>query len=394
MPLSGTHWPVLLLSVTLREMPTSGIYDFLIVGAGLFGATCAYELSARGQNCLVIEKRRHIGGNCFTEPRDGITIHRYGPHIFHTSDERIWTWIRQFATFNHYRHRAKVNLHGKIYSFPLNLATFNELWGITTPNDAKAHLDSIAIPNIDVSDLEGWALSKVGSEIYHKFIKGYTSKQWGCDPSCLPASLIKRLPIRLSYDDSYFVDPYQGIPIGGYTPIIEKLFARCRVLTNVDYLRSKSELDRSARHVIYTGPLDAFHEFRFGKLDYRSLCFSHELLETNDFQGIAQMNYPSQSIPYTRIIEHKHFEFGCQPVTWISKEYPASLKDGEGEMYPIPDKDNMERANKYKERSKDSYFRKYSFGGRLAEYRYYDMHQAIGSALHLVKMLVSNQSLT
>ncbi len=369
-----------------------GKYDFLIVGAGLFGATCAYELTRRGFHCLVVEKRSHLGGNCYTEVRDGINIHVYGPHIFHTASQAIWQWMGQFAAFNHYRHRVKVNFNGRIYSFPPNLSTFNELWGIGTPTAARRHFDSLDHTNGPADTLETWSVSKVGREIYDLFIKGYTEKQWMKSPTELPASIIKRIPVRLTYDDSYFEDPYQGVPIGGYSRIFQQLLSGSNVLLNTDYFEDRTHFDAMAARILYTGPIDRFYDYRFGKLEYRSVRFEHELLEIPDFQGIAQMNYTSAQVPYTRIVEHKHFEFGKQPVTWITKEYPVQCTEGQLEMYPIRDSKNIAVLERYHKLRRHPEYLRYFFGGRLAEYQYYDMHQVIGSALHRVEEIVAEMN--
>jgi UDP-galactopyranose mutase len=360
-------------------------YDVLIVGSGLFGSTCAYELNKLGFRCLVVEKRDHIGGNCFTEQRDGINVHKYGAHIFHTSNESIWNWINQFATFNHYRHRVKVNHGGKIFSFPINLSTLYQLWGVTTSLEAEKHLAAVRIPHNGNDNLESWILSQVGAEIYNIFFKSYTRKQWDRSPSELPSSIVRRVPIRLMYNDDYFDDPYQGIPIGGYSQIFSQLLANIKVLLNTNYLENRTHFDSQASRILYTGPLDAFFDFRFGKLEYRSLRFEHTRLDSPDFQSIAVMNYTAAEIPFTRVIEHKHFEFGKQPVTWITREYPAGPSADREPIYPINTNQSQQIVGEYKQLSKHPRYSRYYFGGRLAEYRYYDMHQVIGSALNRVK---------
>lgn len=361
-----------------------GNYDVLIVGAGFFGSTCAYELAKCGFRCLVIERRNHIAGNCYTETKDNINIHRYGPHIFHTSDRAIWEWINQFASFNRYRHHVKVTFNGRIYSFPINLSTFNELWGIRTPAEAMKHLMRIRVPDTDQANVEGWVVGQVGQELYEIFVKGYTEKHWNRKATELPASIVKRIPIRLTYDDNYFDDAYQGIPIGGYTPIFEKLLHGIEVRLNTDYFAGRTDFDGSARAVIYTGPVDRFFGYKFGRLEYRSIHFEDCLHELSDYQGLAQMNYTSHDVEYTRIVEHKHFEFGQQPVTWITKEYPAACTGIGEEMYPVRDTRNLTILKRYQALLGESACEKYYLGGRLAEYRYYDMHQAIGAARQLV----------
>lgn len=357
----------------------------LIVGAGLYGATCAYELSRRGHHCIVIEKGNHVGGNCYTERRDGIDLHLYGPHIFHTKNLAIWRWINQFAQFNHYRHRVRVKYGEKLYSFPPNLNTFNQLWGVTTPSEARSVLARIGVATPGDETIEKWALSHVGSEIYETFIRGYTQKQWHRSPSALPASIIKRIPVRFTYDDSYFDDPYQGIPISGYTEIFEQLLAGADVRLNTDYFECQAELDPMADVVIYTGPIDRFFGYRFGRLEYLSVHLVHERLSTFDFQGIAQMNYTAADIPYTRIVEHKHFVFGQQDLTWITREYPVTCASScHQQMYPVRDQENLTILKRYELLAHQPEYDRYVFGGRLAEYRYYDMHQVIAGALKKV----------
>lgn len=354
-------------------------YDLVIVGAGFFGAVCAYELKRKGFRCLMIEKRRHIGGNCYTDSKDGINIHQYGAHIFHTSNLKIWEWVNQFATFNHYCHRLRANHAGRIFSFPINLKTFQQLWGVSTSAAARERLESVKIPSAGIDSLEDWALSQVGREVYELFIKGYSEKQWGRPAADLPASIIRRLPVRFTDDDRYFDDTYQGIPEGGYTPIFHKLLAGTEVRLNRDYLANRSYFESLGRRVLYTGPIDCFFDYRFGYLDYRGLRFELERVECADYQGMAVMNFTSAQVPQTRIIEHKHFEFGRQPVTWITREYPLVASGTEEPFYPIKDQRNQRIFEQYKEWSRQ--LKQYHFGGRLAEYQYFDMHQVIGSAL-------------
>ena len=354
-------------------------YDYLIVGAGLFGSIFARELTNGGFKCLVIDKRNHIGGNCYTEDVNGINVHKYGPHIFHTSDDKVWNYINKYCDFNNFVNRPKVNYGGKIYSFPINLMTIYQLYNCSTPAEAKAKLESVKVDIPNPKNLEEWVLSQVGPELYETFIKGYTTKQWNTDPKNLPTSIIKRLPIRLNYDDNYFFDKYQGIPIGGYTQIFDKLLDGIDVRLGVNYFDDKLELDSLAKKIVYTGPIDLFYGYRYGKLGYRSLEFETQILDTEDFQGNALINYTEERVPYTRIIEHKHFEFGKQKHTVITKEYPRN----EGEpFYPINDTENNNRYNQYKKLMETE--TKYIFGGRLADYKYYDMHQVIASALKRV----------
>lgn len=363
------------------------MYDYLIVGAGLFGSIFARELTDKGFKCLVIDKRDHIGGNCYTETIEGINVHKYGPHIFHTSDDKVWNYINKFCEFNHFVNRPKVNYKGKIYSFPINLMTLYQIFNVTTPEEAKDKLDSVKYDIDNPKNLEDWVLSQVGKDMYDIFIKGYTTKQWGMEPKLLPTSIIKRLPIRLNYDDNYFFDKYQGIPIGGYTQIFDKLLHNIDVKLNVDYFDDKNYWDNQSTKVVYTGPIDRYYNYIFGKLDYRSLEFKTKIEDCYDFQGNAVVNYTDIETEYTRIIEHKHFEFGKQNKTVITEEYPRN----EGEpYYPINDSTNNTRYNQYKELMvKDQ---NVIFGGRLADYKYYDMHQVIASALKRVKEEIKTYS--
>jgi UDP-galactopyranose mutase len=355
------------------------MYDYLIVGAGLFGSICARELTNAGKKVLVIDKRDHIGGNCHTTNVDGINVHTYGPHIFHTNNKQVWDYVNQYAEFNHFTYRPKVKYGSSIYSFPINLMTLYQMYGVTTPQQAESILELEKIPNNKPNNLEEWILSQVGPKLYEKFIKGYTTKQWGRDPKHLPSSIIKRLPIRLTYDDNYFNDIYQGIPIGGYTQIFEKLLDNIDTQLNTDYF--KDTLPEHSK-VIYTGPVDKFYDYEFGKLEYRSLRFENEHLDIKDYQGNAAINYTEADVPYTRIVEHKHFEYGKQNHTIITREYPTT----EGEpYYPVNDEVNNNRYNLYKELMNKE--ENIIFGGRLADYKYYDMHQVIASALHQVKLL-------
>jgi UDP-galactopyranose mutase len=361
------------------------MYDYLIVGSGMFGSVCARELTDKGYKCLVIEKRNHIGGNCYTENKDGINIHKYGAHIFHTSNKEIWDYINKFAKFNNFVNHVKVNYNGQIYSFPVNMMTLHQIYGVTTPEQAKKKLDEVRIHNENPKNLEEWILSQVGKEIYEIFIKGYTTKQWGRHPVDLPSSIIKRLPIRFTYDDSYYGLDYQGVPIGGYTQIFEKLLDGIEVRLNEDYLQNKESLNNVAKKVIYTGSIDAYYNYCFGNLNYRSLKFETERIEIPDYQGNAVVNYTELHVPFTRILEHKHFDPVNTNFTYITREYPREYGEGLEPYYPINDKVNTPIYEKYKTLTeKES---NVIFGGRLAEYRYYDMHQVIGSALHTCKKL-------
>lgn len=361
------------------------MYDYLIVGSGMFGSVCARELTDKGYKCLVVEKRSHIGGNCYTENKDGIHIHKYGAHIFHTSNKEIWDYINKFAKFNNFVNHVKVNYKGQIYSFPINMMTLHQIYGVTTPEEARQKLDEVRIKNENPKNLEEWILSQVGKEIYEIFIKGYTTKQWGRYPVDLPSSIIKRLPIRFNYDDSYYGMDYQGVPIGGYTQIFEKLLDGIKVLLNEDYLQNRESFNSMAKKVIYTGPIDAYYKYCFGNLDYRSLKFETERVEIPDYQGNAVINYTELHVPFTRILEHKHFDPVNTNFTYITREYPREYGEGLEPYYPINDKVNTPTFEKYKALSeKES---NVIFGGRLAEYRYYDMHQVIGAALHTCKKL-------
>jgi UDP-galactopyranose mutase len=355
-------------------------YDYIIVGSGLFGSIFARELTDNGFKCLVIDKRSHIGGNCYTEEIEGINVHKYGAHIFHTSDDGVWEYMNRFCKFNHYVNRPKVNYKGKIYSFPINLMTLYQLYGVTTPEQAKIMLNYVKHDIENPKNLEEWILSQVGTEIYEIFIKGYTTKQWGREPKLLPSSIIRRLPIRLTFDENYFFDKYQGIPIGGYTKIFEKLLDGIAVKLDVDYFEDKQYWDNQCDKVVYTGPIDRYYDYKFGKLEYRSLDFKTEIKDIEDFQGNAVINYTDVNPEYTRIIEHKHFEFGKQKKTVITTEYPNSIGDP---YYPVNDTINNSRYNQYKElmNLEDGVI----FGGRLADYKYYDMHQVVASALKRVK---------
>jgi len=354
------------------------IYDYLIVGSGLFGAIFARQMTDAGAKCLVIDKRDHIGGNCHTSEIDGIHVHDYGPHIFHTSNEMIWKYMNKWTKFNHFVYRPKVDYKNKLYSFPINLFTMYQLWGTKTPEEAEKKLKTVRLNIENPKNLEEWILSQVGEEIYHTFVYGYTKKQWGKNPNDLPPSIIKRLPIRLNMDDNYFDDIYQGIPIGGYTNIFKKLLFGIDVETNIDYLKDRNYLNSKAKKIVYTGPIDEFFEYEKGILEWRSLKFEHFKYDICDYQGNAVINYSEENIPFTRVIEHKHFEFGKQKTTIVTKEYPQAWDKTKEKFYPINDDKNNELFQNYK---KIIDTKKYIFGGRLADYKYYDMHQVVGSAL-------------
>ena len=362
-------------------------YDFLIVGAGLFGSTFAQQAKERGKTCLIIDKRSHTAGNAYTEKIEGINVHKYGPHIFHTSDEFIWNYVNKFAEFNSYVNRPKVNYKGKIYSFPINLLTLYQLFGVGTPEEAKQLLADLKTNNKFPKNLEEWILSEVGEEIYRTFIYGYTKKQWGREPRELPASIIRRLPIRLTFDDNYYTDKYQGIPIGGYTQMIEKMQEGIEVRLGVDFFEDRVKFESMAETIIFTGPIDEFFGHQHGELEYRSLRFETQILPIEDFQGNALINYTEEEIAFTRICEHKHFESTKSRSTVITKEYPRTWSSGEEKFYPVNDEENNTRYLLYRKMA-ENLSTKYIFGGRLAEYKYYDMHQVIGSALAKARKII------
>lgn len=355
------------------------MYDCLIVGAGLFGAVFAHEMHKKGRRCLVIDRRPHIGGNCYTETTEGINVHKYGAHIFHTSNRKIWEYINQFAEFNHFVNSPVAVYKNELYNLPFNMNTFSKMWGIKTPAEAKDIIQrQTARFNIsEPKNLEEQALKLVGSDVYEKLIKGYTEKQWGRRCSELPAFIIKRLPLRFTYDNNYFSDRYQGIPIGGYTPIFEKLLDGIEVKTNTDY--SELRGNKISERIVYSGCIDEFFEYRYGELEYRSLRFESEVLDEENFQGNAVVNFTSSDVPFTRIIEHKHFEFGTQPKTVITREYPAEWSRGVEPYYPINDEKNNAICEKYAAlaRERDDVI----FGGRLGQYKYFDMDVTIEAAL-------------
>lgn len=364
-------------------------FDFLIVGAGLFGATAAHVLTRRGKRCLVIDKRPHIGGNVYTENVNGVNVHKYGAHIFHTSNKDVWDFVNSFIEFNRYTNSPVANYKGKLYNLPFNMNTFYQMWGVITPEEAAAKIEEQRRESgiINPRNLEEQAISLIGKDIYYTLIKDYTEKQWGRKATELPAFIIRRLPVRFTFDNNYFNDKYQGIPIGGYTKLVEKLLGEIEVKLDTDYFENRKYFDSIADKVIYTGEIDRYFDYRFGHLEYRTVSFETELLEgVANYQGNAVVNYTDAETPYTRIIEHKHFEFGNQPDTVISKEYSKEWKPGDEPYYPVNDERNGALYTRYKTLADNQ--EKVIFGGRLAEYKYYDMHQVIENALRLVDSLV------
>ena len=364
-------------------------YDYLIVGAGLFGAVFAQQAKQAGKTVLVIDKRSHLGGNVYTEEVEGIQVHRYGAHIFHTSDRKIWEYVQQFAVFNRYTNSPVARYKDEVYNLPFNMNTFYQMWGVKTPEEAKEKLESqireAAV--CEPKNLEEQALSLVGKDIYEKLIRGYTEKQWGKRAKELPSFIIRRLPVRYTYDNNYFNDSYQGIPVGGYTRMVERMLDGVEIRLNTDYFQAREELDRLADRGVFTGMIDAYYGECYGKLDYRSLRFETEVMDTSNYQGNAVVNYTEYEVPYTRIIEHKHFEFGTQPKTVITREYPAAWTGKEEPYYPINDERNNRLYEKYKALADQE--DRVIFGGRLGMYRYYDMHQVIAEALESARKELS-----
>lgn len=359
-------------------------YDYLIVGAGLFGSIFAHEAAKRGKKCLVIEKRDHIGGNCYTQNIEGINVHKYGAHIFHTSNKVVWDYIQQFAEFNRFTNSPVARYKDELYSLPFNMLTFNKMWGVITPQEAEAKIkEQIAKENIAApKNLEEQAISLVGRDIYEKLIKGYTEKQWGRKCTELPAFIIKRLPVRYTYDNNYFYDTYQGIPVGGYTRIFEKMLDGIEVKLGVDFFAESEYYESITDKIVFTGMIDEYFGYQFGKLEYRSLNFDNEVLDMPNYQGNAVVNYTESEVPYTRIIEHKHFEYGTQDKTVITREYSKEYQEGDEPYYPINDQRNNELYSRYKALADN--VSNVIFGGRLAQYKYFDMHNIIAEALECV----------
>ncbi|HAT2491751.1 TPA: UDP-galactopyranose mutase [Aeromonas hydrophila] len=359
-------------------------YDYVIVGAGLFGAVCAHELHKKGKRVLVLEKRDHIGGNVYTEDHDGIQVHKYGAHIFHTNDKNIWDYVNSFVEFNRFTNSPLAMHDGKLYNLPFNMNTFYQLWGVKTPSEAMAKIDEqkAEMAGKEPTNLEEQAISLVGRDIYEKLIKGYTEKQWGRKAIELPAFIIRRLPVRFTFDNNYFSDKYQGVPIGGYTKLIEKMLNGIEIRFGEDYL-SKREYYRSfAEKIIYTGPIDAYFDYCYGRLEYRSLRFEHERIEVDNYQGNAVINYTEADVPFTRVIEHKHFDAVDTSHTIVTREYPSEWQPGDEPYYPVNDEKNMTLFKRYRELMRES---DVIMGGRLAEYKYYDMHQVIKSAKNWIE---------
>ena len=375
-------------------------YNYLIVGSGLFGSIFAYEANKRGKKCLIIDKREHIGGNIYTEKIEGINVHKYGAHIFHTSNKEIWNYINQFAEFNRYTNSPIARYKDELYNMPFNMNTFNKLWGVVTPTEAKKKIEEEKREAgiVEPKNLEEQAISLVGRTIYEKLVKGYTEKQWGQKATELPSFIIKRLPVRFIYDNNYFNDIYQGIPIGGYTSIIEKMLKGIDIKLNCDFFDNREELENIAEKIVFTGPIDKFYNYKYGELEYRSLRFETDILDEENYQGNAVVNFTEYEVPYTRIIEHKHFEFGAslgilpegiaKEKTIITKEYPDMWKQGKEPYYPINNDKNNNLYTKYFELSKKD--KNVIFGGRLGLYKYFDMDKVIEVALKCVNSEFDN----
>lgn len=362
------------------------MFDYLVVGSGLYGAIFACEANKKGKKVLVIDKRPNIGGNIYTEKIEGINVHKYGAHIFHTNNKKVWEYVNKYATFNRFTNSPVANYKGELFSLPFNMYTFNKMWGVVTPEEAMAKIEEQRKEiKGEPTNLEEQAISLVGRDIYEKLIKGYTEKQWGRDCKDLPSFIIKRLPVRLTFDNNYFNALYQGIPVGGYTKMIENMLDGIEVRLNVDYLENKEELDKLAEKVVYTGPIDAYFDYKLGYLEYRSVRFENELLDKPNFQGNAAVNYTDRETPWTRIIEHKWFEFGKDeegndlPKTYISREFSSEWKPGDEPYYPVNDEKNSNLYAEYKELAAKE--EKVIFGGRLGEYKYYDMDATVASVL-------------
>ena len=362
-------------------------YDFLLVGAGLFNAVIAQKAIEEGKKVLVVERRDHIAGNAYCQKIEGINVHKYGAHIFHTNNDEVWKYVNRFARFNRYTNCVVANYKGEIYSLPFNMYTFNKMWGVVTPDEAKAVIEKQKKESgiTEVTNLEEQAISLVGRDIYEKLVKGYTEKQWGRKCDELPSFIIKRLPVRFNYDNNYFNALYQGIPVGGYTEMIEKMFEGADIVLNTDYLKNRDYYNSLAEKIVYTGAIDEYFDFCYGNLQYRSIRFETEVLDKENYQGNAVVNYTSADVPYTRIIEHKFFEFGTQPKTVISKEYSAEWKPGDEPYYPVNDEKNNGLYDKYLQLANQQ--ENVVFGGRLGQYKYYDMDVVIEKAFQMAEQL-------
>ncbi len=360
------------------------MYDYLIVGSGLFGSVFAHEAQKRGKRCLVVERRAHTGGNIRCEEREGVIVHRYGAHIFHTADRGVWDYVNALTPFNRFTNSPLANYHGELYNLPFNMHTFHQLWGVNTPDEAAAVLRrQCAEVTGEPRDLEEQAIRLVGRDIYEKLVRGYTEKQWGRPCRELPPFIIRRLPVRFTYDNNYFNDPFQGVPEQGYNALTDALLAGCDLLLKTDFLKDRAALSAKAEKVVYTGMLDAFFDYSLGRLEYRSLRFEDEVPDTDNYQGVAVVNYTDAETPFTRVIEHKHFAFGTQPKTVITREYPCPYREGSEPYYTVNDEKNDALAEQY--RALAAATPGVIFGGRLAEYRYYDMDKVIASALSAVR---------
>ena len=363
------------------------MFSVLIIGSGLFGSVFAHEAKKRGKSVLLLERRNHVGGNVYCEEKEGVRIHKYGAHIFHTDYKDVWDYVNQFVEFNNYVNSPIANYKGELYNLPFNMNTFSKMWGVETPADAAAIIaEQRKVITGKPKNLEEQAISLVGTDIYTKLIKGYTEKQWGRSCTDLPAFIIQRLPVRYTFDNNYFNDRYQGIPVGGYNKLINALLDGIEVRLGVDYNLQRKEYQDIAETVVYTGAIDAYFDYCFGPLEYRSLRFETERLEEENHQGVAVMNYTDRETPYTRSIEHKHFEFGKKPVTYVTKEYPAGWKPGDEAYYPVNDEKNQKLYARYAELAKKE--KNVIFGGRLAEYKYYDMDDVIKRALDVAKRIL------
>lgn len=363
------------------------MYDYIIVGSGLFGSIFAHEMNKNGKKCLVIEKRNHIGGNCFTEKIENINVHKYGAHIFHTTNEQVWEYLNKFIKFNNYRHHVLANYKNELYSLPFNMFTFNKLWGMNNPKDVIEKINSEKF-NGEITNLKEQSLSLVGKEIFEKFIEGYTEKQWLKSCEDLPPSIIKRIPVRFTFDNNYFFDKYQGIPVNGYTELFEKLLTNIEVKLNTDFFENRSFFESLSKKIVYTGPIDKFYNFSHGYLEYRPLEFKHKILSEPNFQGHSVVNYTEKNIPYTRIIEHKHFNNDVSDKTIITEEYPIEWEKNSEPYYPINDKTNQKIFDEYEKLMNQE--KNVIFGGRLAEYKYYDMDKVVESALKKTELEIKS----